>query len=165
MGDYRERLYVPLAWWLLAIPIVLTIGGTLFAGLPWPWPIIIFAVLTAGLALPLYLLGRATVEVSGGTLRAGPEVLPLAAVSEVIALDEKQTTRLRGPRGDPAAVLYSRPYLKQSVYLALDESAQHAPGRKGVSEVPYWQVGTRHPAELAAVIERCRVRGGPEPVA
>jgi hypothetical protein len=165
MGDYRERLYVPLAWWLLAIPIVLTIGGTLFAGLPWPWPIIIFAVLTVGLAVPLYLLSRATVEVADGMLRAGPEVLPLAAVSEVIALDEKQTTRLRGPRGDPAAVLYSRPYLKQSIYLALDESAQQSPGRKGVSEVPYWQVGTRHPAELAAIIERCRVRGGPEPVA
>lgn len=165
MGDYRERLYVPLAWWLLAIPIVLTIGGTLFAGLPWPWPIIIFAVLTAGLALPLYSLGRATVEVADGMLRAGPEVLPLTAVSEVIALDEKQTTRLRGPRGDPAAVLYSRPYLKQSIYLALDESAQQAPGRKGLSGVPYWQVGTRRPAELAAVVERCRVRSGPEPVA
>ena len=165
MGDYRERLYVPLAWWLLAIPIVLTIGGTLFAGLPWPWPIIIFAVLTIGLALPLYLLSRATVEVADGMLRAGPEVLPLAAVSEVMALDEKQTTRLRGPRGDPAAMLYSRPYLKQSIYLALDESAQQSPGHKGVSEVPYWQVGTRHPAELAAIIERCRVRGGPEPVA
>jgi hypothetical protein len=165
MGDYRERLYVPLAWWLLAIPIVLTIGGTLYAGLPWPWPIIIFAVLTIGLALPLYLLGRATVEVADGMLQAGPEVLPLAVVSEVIALDEKQTTRLRGPRGDPAAVLYSRPYLKQSVYLALDESAQHARERKGITDVPYWQVGTRHPAELAAAIERCRVRRGPEPVA
>jgi hypothetical protein len=98
-------------------------------------------------------------------LRAGPEVLPLAAVSEVVALDEKQTTRLRGPRGDPAAVLYSRPYLKESIYLAIDDAARQASGRKGISEVPYWQVGTRHPAELAAVIERLQVRGGPEPVA
>ena len=165
MREYRERLYVPLAWWLLSIPTILTIGGTLYAGLPWPWPIIIFAVLIVGMGVPLILLGRATVEVSDGELRAGPEVLPLAVVTEVIPLDEKQTTRLRGPRGDPAAVLYSRPYLKQSIYLGLDESAKQTPGRKGISDVPYWQVGTRHPAELAAVIERLRVRGGAEPVA
>ena len=43
MRDYRERLYVPLVWWLLAIPTILILGGTLYAGLPWPWPIIIFA--------------------------------------------------------------------------------------------------------------------------
>jgi hypothetical protein len=165
MSDYRERLYVPLAWWLLAIPTVLIIGGTLYAGLPWPWPVIIFAVLTVGLAAPLFFMGRATIEVGDGMLRVGSEVLPLAAVSEVTVLDEKQTTRLRGPRGDPAAMLYSRPFLKASVYLAIDESARQAPGRAGVSAVPYWQVGTRHPAELAAVVERLRVRGGPEPVA
>jgi len=164
MHDYRERLYVPLAWWLLAIPTVLILGGTLYAGLPWPWPIIIFAALTVGCAAPLISLGRATIEVSDGMLRAGKAVLPLAAVSEVVALDEKQSMRLRGPRADPAAVLYSRPYLKESVYLALDDS-QQAPGHPGMSGVPYWLVGTRRPAELAAAIERCRIRGGHEPVA
>ena len=48
MRDYRERLYVPLAWWLLAVPIVLILGGTLYAGLPWPWPIVIIGGLAAG---------------------------------------------------------------------------------------------------------------------
>ena len=165
MRDYRERLYVPLAWWLLAIPTILIFGGTLYAGLPWPWPVIIFAGFTVGCAVPLIALGQATIEVDDGLLRAGKAVLPLAAVSEVVVLDEKQSTRLRGPRADPAAVLYSRPYLKESVYLALGDDAQHAPDRPGVSGVPYWQVGTRHPAELAAIIERRRVREGQEPVA
>ena len=41
MRDYRERLHVPLAWWLLALPIVLILGVTLYAGLAGPWPIII----------------------------------------------------------------------------------------------------------------------------
>ena len=50
MRDYRERLYVPLAWWLLAVPIVLILGGTLYAGLPWPWPIVIIGGLGAGCA-------------------------------------------------------------------------------------------------------------------
>jgi hypothetical protein len=165
MHDYRERLYVPLAYWLLAIPTVLILGGTLYAGLPWPWPIIIFVGLTVICAAPLVAFGRATVEVEDGTLRAGNAVLPLAAVSEVVVLDEKQSTRLRGPRADPAAVLYSRPYLKESVYLALGDGPQQSAGDPGVSGVPYWLVGTRHPAELAAHIERRRVRDGQKPVA
>ena len=59
MRDYRERLYVPLVWWLLAIPTILILGGTLYAGLPWPWPVIIFAGLTVICAAPLIGLGQA----------------------------------------------------------------------------------------------------------
>ncbi len=155
MHDYRERLSVPLAWWLLAVPTVLVLGGTLCAGLRWPWPIVIIGGLAAGCAAILIALGRARVEVGGGVVRAGSAVLPVTAISKVVALDEKQSTRLRGPQADPSARLYSRPYLKESVYLAVDTAAVAA---------PYWLIGTRHPAELAAVIERCRVRAGNEPV-
>ena len=157
MHDYRERLYVPLAWWLLAVPTVLILGATLYAGLAEPWPVIIMVGFAGGCAALLITMGLATVEVGDGALRAGGAVLPLAAISEVVALDEKQSTRLRGPRADPAAHLYSRPYLKESVYLAVSPAADPA--------VPYWLIGTRHPAELAATIERCRVQAGHEPVA
>jgi len=159
MHDYRERLRVPLAWWLLAVPTVLILGATLYAGLPEPWPIIIMVGLAAICATLLITMSLATVEVSRGTLRAGDAALPLTAVSEVVILDEKQTTRLRGPRADPAAHLYSRPYLKESVYLAVN------PASPAGSAAPYWLIGTRHPAELTAVIERCRVQAGHEPVA
>ena len=159
MRDYRERLHVPLAWWLLAVPIVLILGGTLYAGLPWPWPIVIIGGLGAGCAALLIAFGRATVEVDDRALRAGSTVLPVTAISEVVALDERQSARLRGPRADPAARFYSRPYLKESVYVAVDA------GASGDPRVPYWLIGTRHPADLAAAIERCRIRGGHEPVA
>ncbi len=159
MHDYRERLHVPLAWWLLAVPSVLILGATLYAGLAEPWPVIIMAGLAAGCAAFMITLGLATVEIRHGVLRAGNAVLPLTAVSEVVSLDEKQTTRLRGPRADPAARLYSRPYLKESVYLAV--GAPHP----AAGSAPYWLIGTRHPAELAAAIERCRVQAGHEPVA
>ena len=162
MHDYRERLRVPLAWWLLAVPTVLILGATLYAGLAEPWPVIIMTGLAAGCAAFLITLGLATVEIRNGALRAGNAALPLTAVSEVVSLDEKQTTRLRGPRADPAAHLYSRPYLKESVYLAV---AASDPGPGGGSTAPYWLIGTRHPAELAAAIERCRVQAGHEPVA
>ena len=156
MHDYRERLYVPLAWWLLAVPTVLILGATLYAGLAEPWPVIIMVGFAGGCAALLITMGLATVEVGDGAVRTGGAVLPLKGVSEVVALDEKQSTRLRGPRADPAAHLYSRPYLKESVYLAV----VRRPTRS-----PYWMIGTRHPAELAATIERCRVQAGHEPVA
>jgi Protein of unknown function (DUF3093) len=159
MHDYRERLRVPLAWWLLAVPTVLILGATLFAGLAEPWPVIIMTSLVAGSAVFLITLGLATVEIRNGTLRAGKAELPMTAVSEVVSLDEKQTTRLRGPRADPAAHLYSRPYLKESVYLAV--AASHP----AAGSAPYWLIGTRHPAELAATVERCRVQAGHEPMA
>jgi len=159
MHDYREQLRVPLSWWLLAVPTVLILGATLFAGLAEPWPVIIMTGLAAGCAAFLIALGLATVEIRNGALRAGNAALPLVAVSEVVGLDEKQTTRLRGPRADPAAHLYSRPYLKESVYLAVAASDPAA------GSAPYWLIGTRHPAELAAAIERCRVQAGHEPVA
>ena len=159
MRDYSERLYVPVAWWLLAVPIVLILGGTLYDGLPWPWPIVIIGGLAAGCAALLIAFGRGSVEVSDGALQAGAAMLPLAAISEVVALDQRQTALLRGPRADPAARFFSRPYLKESVYLAVE------PGGSADGRVPYWLIGSRHPAELAAVLERCRVRGGHEPVA
>jgi hypothetical protein len=156
MRDYRERLRVPLAWWLLAMPTVLIFGATLYAGLAEPWPVIIMASLAAGCAALLIAMGLGTLEIRDGALRAGHAVLPLTAVSEVVGLDEKQTALLRGPRADPAAHMYSRPYLKESVYLAVSPASPAA---------PYWLVGTRHPAELIAAIERSRMRAGHEPVA
>jgi Protein of unknown function (DUF3093) len=156
MRDYRERLRVPLAWWLLAMPTVLILGATLYAGLAEPWPVIIMASLAVGCTALLITMGLGTVEIRDGALRAGHSVLPLTVVSEVVGLHEKQTALLRGPRADPAAHLYSRPYLKESVYLAVNPASVAA---------PYWLVGTRHPAELIAAIERSRMRAGHEPVA
>ena len=155
MSDYRERLRVPLAWWLLAVPSVLIIGATLYAGLAEPWPVIIMAGLIVGCAALLIAMGLATIEVRDGTLRAGKDALPLTTVSEVVTLDQNQTMRLRGPRADPAAHLYSRPFLKESVYLAVAP-----PG-----PAPYWLIGTRHPAELAAAVDRCRLQASHEPMA
>lgn len=150
--QYRERLSVPAAWWLLAVPSVVTLGAYFYAVLSDPWPPVVMAGLGAACAILLLLLGRARIEVSGHVLAAGGRELRLGTVTEVMALDERQTAALRGPRADPAAYLYSRPYLKQSVYLATPDQ-----------RVPYWLIGTRHPAELAAAVQRSLA--GAEPVA
>jgi len=76
MREYRERLHVPLAWWLLAVPTVLILGGTVYAGLPWPWPVVIVGGLAGGCAALLIVFGRGSVEVGDGALRAGAPCCP-----------------------------------------------------------------------------------------
>jgi hypothetical protein len=145
--EYRERLHAPLAWWLLAVPSVVTLGGLFYEVLSDPWPPVIMAGLAIVCTVALISYGRTEVQVADGMLTAGRAKLPLTSVSEVVPLDEKQSALLRGPKADPAAFLYSRPYLKQSVYLAIDDP-----------RVPYWQIGTRRATDLAAAIEKYRVK-------
>ncbi|MBO0816734.1 MAG: DUF3093 family protein, partial [Actinobacteria bacterium] len=83
----------------------------------------------------------------GGELRAGRARLPLDRAGEVSALAPAQVRKLRGPRADPHAFVLTRPYLKAAVYIQLIGD----PGG-----VPYWLLGTRRPAELAAAIEKSR---------
>ena len=147
MRSYREHLRVPVSWWLLAIPCVAILGAEIYAGFGGFIPPLVDAVFAAAVVGFLLAWGAATIEVTDGTLRAGGATLPLSRAGDVMALDEKQAALLRGPRGDPAAHLLLRPYLKRAVYIALAD-----PG----SGVPYWLVATRHPAELAAAIERSR---------
>ena len=147
MRSYREHLRVPIGWWLLAIPCVVILGGEVYAGFSGFIPPLIYTVFTVVVVGFLLAWGAATIEVTDGVLRAGGATLPLSAVGDVVALDEKQAALLRGPRADPAAHLMLRPYLKSAVYIALAD-----PG----SGVPYWLVATRHPAELATAIERQR---------
>jgi hypothetical protein len=147
MRSYREHLRVPVSWWLLAVPVIAILGGEVYAGFGGFIPPLVYAVFTAVVAGFLLAWGAATVEVADGTLRAGSAALPLSQIGEVVVLDERQAALLRGPRADPRARLMLRPYLKRAVYIALAD-----PG----SDVPYWLVATRHPAELAAAIERSR---------
>lgn len=145
--SYYERLWVPLSWWLLAIPVIAVLGGELYAGFGGLVPPLIYAAFIIVVGGFLLHWSVTTVEVTGGTLRAGSDTLPLGQAAEVAALDERQATLLRGPRADPAAHILLRPYLKRAVYIRLAE-----PG----SGVPYWLVTTRRPAELATAIERGR---------
>jgi Protein of unknown function (DUF3093) len=147
MRSYREQLRVPASWWLLGLLCVAMFGTTLWAGFSLLVAVAVYAVLGAGCAAALLLWGSATIEVTSGRLRAGSASMSLSLAGEVAALDEAQARELRGPRADPAAFLLIRPYLKQAVYV---EVTGQFPAR------PYWLIGTRRPAELAAAIESSR---------
>lgn len=147
MGAYHERLLVPVAYWLLAVPVVTVLGAEAWFVAGGFVPPLVIAVLGALVATFLVHWSRAVIEVTDGALRAGPDTLALSEAAEVVALDERQANALRGPRADPSAHLLLRPYLKHAVYIGLAKPA---------AGVPYWLVATRHPAQLAAAVEAAR---------
>jgi hypothetical protein len=172
MRVYHERLRAPFSWWLLGLATMLLLATEVVAGWAWPIAVAIYLVLVGSVAAMLWSWGRPTVAVRDGELSAGPARLPLDAVGEVSALDEAQTRSLRGPRGDPAAFLLIRPYLRQAVYVQVARpGAETRQARRRlrvrgfrrrievtrpVLDSPYWLVCTRHPAELAAAINGAR---------
>lgn len=147
MHFYRERLSAPPLWWVVGMLSMLTFGAIVWTGFDLGITIAVFAVLIGITAAFLLNWGRATIEVTAGELRAGDATLPLALAGEVRALDEAQTMALRGSRADPRAYFLIRPYLRRAVYVEVTGPDPAA---------PYWLVGTRHPAELAAAIESSR---------
>ena len=136
MGSYRERLLVPVSYWLLAVPVVVTLGAEAYFFVDGIIPPLVIGVLFAVVAAFLVHWSSATIEVTGGVLRAGKDTLALSEADEVVALDEKQATALRGPRADPAAHLLLRPYLKRAVYVSLADPGEGVPVLAGGDEAP-----------------------------
>jgi hypothetical protein len=147
MRSYVERLRVPTSFWILGELSAVIFASTAWAGFSLVVAVASYVVFCGGCAALLLSWGRARIEVCDGELRAGSLTLPLAQAGEVAALDDAQTRALRGPRADPAAFTLIRPYLRLAVYIEV--TGEHP-------ERPYWLLGTRRPAELAAAIERSR---------
>jgi hypothetical protein len=129
-----------------------TFGSIVWFGFALWVAVVTYALCLGVTAAFLLNWGRVTIEVTGTDLIAGGSRLPLAATGEVRPLTEAQTAALRGPRADPRAYLIIRPYLRRAVYVEVTG---------GSGQVPYWLLATKHPAELAAAIERSRVPAGP----
>src|SRR5262249_59186583 len=111
MGSYRERLRVPVSWWLLAVPVIAILGGEVYAGFGGFIPPLIYAVFVAAVAGVLLAWGAASVEVADGALRAGRATLPLGQIRHVVALDEKTAAVLPRPPADPGGHLMRRAHL------------------------------------------------------
>jgi hypothetical protein len=155
MRVYHERLWVPVSWWLLGLTMIVILGAELSAGFGWLIVGVIYLVLVAALAATLLSWGRPRVEVAGTELIVDGEQLSLAAAGDVSALDRAQTRAIMGPRADPAAFSLIRSYLKEAVYVEVTDPAVGT---------PYWVVGSRRPAALAAAINSARPAaraGGP----
>lgn len=141
--NYRERLSVPPAWWVIGLFFSLTFVTAVgfYAG---PWVAVVAGVVTAaGVSAALLWYGRVLVVVDADGLRAGDALLEWPWVADVQVLDRVATRRRLGPDADHAAWLVVRAFIPGSVEVTLDDADDPH---------PYWLVSSRHPAELAAAI-------------
>ena len=130
---YRERLTVPLVWWLLAVGFAVS----LLSGF---W---VLSRLVVGARHRSGFAGRggAIFQSSGADHRRAYRAARRASghrtqSGEHPALDADETSRRSGTEADARAHLVLRPYVRTAVELTLDDPAD---------PVPYWLVSTRRP--------------------
>jgi hypothetical protein len=140
---YRERLHVPLRWWVQATMFLATLWLALTVAMPgWiAWSA--SGALLLGVFALFAWLGSPEVEVRDGMLLAGTARIPLAHVGEVEALDKEATRRVHGIDADARAFLLTRPYIARAVKVSVDDPAD---------PTPYWLISSRHPRQLAAAL-------------
>lgn len=141
--DYRERLGVPLRWWVQGIMLVASLWLAFVVSLPGlvAWGSTALAMALLVLAFTWY--GAARIEVGGQELQAGRAHIAASHLGAVTSLDAEATRRLAGVEADARAYLLLRPYLKRAVKVEITDPADPA---------PYWLVSTRHPAELTRAL-------------
>jgi energy-coupling factor transporter transmembrane protein EcfT len=140
---YRERLFVPLRWWVQGVMFVATLWLALIVAVPGGWAWATTAAILALLSLAFVAYGSATIEVADGHLRAGHARIEAAYLGAAVALDSEATRRTAGVDADARAYLVLRPYLKRAVKVHISDPADPA---------PYWLLSTRHPEGLASAL-------------
>jgi Protein of unknown function (DUF3093) len=141
---FRERLSVPVLWWVLALgfalSLLLAIG--LYVGPAWG-----IGAAAAALVVATWLFLRAgvVIVVDPRAIRIGRAEIDHRYIGDAQALDAEATRRRSGVEADARAHLVLRPYVASSVEITLADPAD---------PVPYWLVSSRRPAQLAAALRR-----------
>ena len=137
---FRERLTVPVIWWLLAVlfafAVLVAVGA--YLGPIWGIGSSAAAVL---IAAAIFASASLVISVDAHEIRVGRASIEHAYITGCRALDAEATRRRAGVEADARAHLVLRPYVKTAVEITLDDKDD---------PVPYWLVSTRHPQQLAA---------------
>lgn len=140
---YRERLTVPLRWWVQATMLLATFWLAFVVALPLWVAWLATGVLAAVTYGGFLVLGAARTEVRDGHLYAGGARISLSLLGSAEALDKERTRATHGVDADARAFLVTRPYLTRSVKVRLNDPAD---------PTPYWLISSRHPDRLAAAL-------------
>ena len=143
LPEFRERLSVPLRWWVQGVMFVATLWLALIVAVPGAWAWSATAAVLALMALAFVAYGSASIEVADGHLRAGRARVEATYLGAAEALDAEATRRTAGVDADARAFLLLRPYLKRAVKVEI---------RDPDDPTPYWLLCTRHPESLAAAL-------------
>jgi DUF3093 family protein len=136
---FRERLTVPVAWWVLAglfsLSVLLAVGA--YLGPTWG---VGTSVATMLVAAAIFVSASIPITVDAHELRVGRASIEHTYIADCRALDVEETRRRAGVEADARAHLVLRPYVKTAVEITLND--QDDP-------VPYWLVSSRRPQQLA----------------
>jgi hypothetical protein len=139
---YRERLNVPIAWWVLsglfAFSMLLAFG--FYLGPVWGVSTALVSFLVMG---AVFSAAAIQISVTEGQLKVGRANIELHYVGAVSALDATAARRRQGAQADARAFLVLRPYVKTAVEIEISDVDD---------PVPYWLVATRRPQALSAAL-------------
>ncbi len=141
--DYRERLGVPLRWWVQGTMLVASLWLAVVVATPGEVAWVVTALAMLLMAVGLLSYGGVTVSVADGVFRAGRAHIEGRHLGVVEALDADQTRRTAGREADARAYLVLRPYLKRAVKVEITDPAD---------PTPYWLVSSRRPEDLAGAL-------------
>jgi hypothetical protein len=145
---YRERLSVPLWWWLAAPATAALLAAEVYMGAPGYATILPYIVLVPAVVGGLWWAGRIRIAVTSDEFQVDDARLPLRHVGTVTPLSPLQTRDLLGPAAEPYAFVVQRPWVGTAVRVDLTYPAD---------PTPYWVVSSRRAGELAAAIDAARV--------
>ncbi|WP_460810648.1 DUF3093 domain-containing protein [Microlunatus endophyticus] len=140
---YRERLWVPVGWWVLTglFALSLLIAVLFYLGPAWGLGSGVLVMVVMGGAFLRY--GREEVRVERDRLWVGGANIEWPYIAQVRVLDEHATRRRRGPDSDARAYLVLRPYLNRAVEVTIADRTD---------PTPYWLISSRRPQRLAEAI-------------
>lgn len=141
--EHRERLFVPVAWWIIVAVFLISIfvAVAFYLG---PWNGSLVTVVGVGIAAAVLLpYGSVLVTVDDKALTVGLNRIEWPWVSGATALDRAEVRHRLGPGADARAHLLIRPYLAEGVEVTLADAADPH---------PYWLVSSRQSVALAAAI-------------
>ena len=142
---YEERLQAPPWVWLAVLLVALVSAATLHSGNPGWRAVVPYAVLLPAAVVLLLAVSRGRVRVADGVLHVPGARIGLDQIGGVTPLSREGTRRVRGPLAEPRAFVVTRGWLTQSVRVQIEDPED---------DTPYWLVGTRHPHDLAAALQR-----------
>ena len=137
MHTYRERLWAPVSW------VVIALSGSLLLALSFSEaPALAITLVVLGLA-GVAALSRDALEVADGVLSVPGARAPVTAFGPAEVLDRRQLRQRMGIRADRDAWVRVKPWAKKGVLLPVTDPDD---------DTPYWLIGTRRPGDLAVAV-------------
>lgn len=144
MNGYRERLRVPIRWWVQWTVMVASFWLAMAVAVPERLAWTVTALLVGVMAVLLGCYGSRRIVVTDDWLYAGSARIERRFTGPAAALDAQAMRLQAGRDADARAFLLMRPYISTGVRIAIEDPSD---------PTPYWLLSSRRAGELAAALE------------